>query len=73
MVIFIENEMKKSELRELIVKWNDLKRRSKNHDLSEEIAMIEHRYYHETGRRLEDEMDGKGLHDLYRHTTKLIK
>ena len=73
MVIFIENEMKKSELRELIVKWQDLKRRSKNHDLSEEIKMIEHRFYHETGRRLEDELDGKGLYDLYRHTTKLIK
>ena len=73
MVIFIENEMKKSELRELVIKWQDLKRRSKNYDLSEEIKMIEHRYYHETGRRLEDELDGKGLHDLYRHTTKLIK
>ena len=73
MVLFIENEMKKSELRELVVKWQDLKRRSKNHNLSEEIKMIEHRFYHETGRRLEDEMDGKGLHDLYRHTTKLIK
>ena len=73
MVIFIENEMKKSELRELVVKWQDLKRRSINHDLSEEIKMIEHRYYHETGRRLEDELDGNGLHDLYRHTTKLIK
>ena len=65
--------MKKSELRELVVKWQNLKRRSKNHDLSEEIKMIEHRYYHETGRRLVDELDGKGLHDLYRHTTKLIK
>ena len=73
MVIFIENEMKKSELRELVIKWQDLKRRSKNHNLSEEIKMIEHRYYHETGRRLEDELDGKGLHDLYLHTTKLIK
>mgnify|MGYP001205661728 FL=1 len=73
MVLFIENEMKKSELRELVVKWQDLKRRSKNYDLSEEIKMIEHRYYHETGRRLVDELDGKGLHDLYRHTTKLIK
>ena len=73
MVIFIENEMKKSELRELVVKWQDLKRRSKNYDLSEEIKMIEHRYYHETGRRLKDELDGKGLHNLYRHTTKLIK
>ena len=65
--------MKKSELRELVVKWKDLKRRSKNHDFSEEIKMIEHRYYHETGRLLEDDLDGKGLHDLYRHTTKLIK
>ena len=73
MVLFIENEMKKSELRELVVKWQDLKRMSKNHDLSEEIKMIEHRYYHETGRRLEDDLDGSGLHDLYRHTTKLIK
>ena len=44
-----------------------------NHDLSEKIRLIEHQYYHETGRRLEDELDGKGHHDLYRHTTKLIK
>ena len=73
MPLFIENEMKKSELRELVIKWQDLKRRSKNHDLSEEIKMIEHQYYHETGRRLEDELDGNGLYDLYRHTTKLIK
>ena len=73
--------MKKSELRELVAKWKDLKRRSKNHDLSEKIRLIEHQYYHETGRRLEDELDGNGLHeldgnglhDLYRHTTKLIK
>ena len=73
MPLFIEDEMKKSELKELVAKWKDLKRRSKNHDLFEEIKMIEHKYYHETGRRLEDELDGKGLHDLYRHTTKLIK
>ena len=73
MPLFIENEMKKSELKELVTKWKDLKRKSKNHDHSEEIKMIEHRYYHETGRRLEDELDGKGLYDLYRHTTKLIK
>ena len=73
MPLFIENEMKKSELKDIVVKWKDLKRRSKNHELSEEIRMVEHRYYHETGRRLEDELDGNGLHDLYRHTTKLIK
>ena len=73
MPLFIENEMKKSELRELVAKWRDLKRKSENHDHSEKIKMIEHRYYHETGSRLEDEFDGKGLHDFYRHTTKLIK
>ena len=65
--------MKKSELRELVTKWKDLKRRSKNHDLSEKMKLIEHQYYHETGRKLEYELDGKGLHNLYRHTTKLIK
>ena len=43
------------------------------YDLSEKIRLIEHQYYHETGRRLKDELDGRGLHDLYRHTTKLIK
>jgi len=65
--------MKKSELRELVAKWKDLKRRSKIHDPSETIRLIEHQYYHETGRRIEAALDGKGLHDLYRHTTKLIK
>ena len=65
--------MKRSELRDLVTKWKDLKRRSKNHDLSEKIKLIEHQYYHEIGRKLEDELDGKGLHDLYCHTTKLIK
>ena len=65
--------MKRPELRDLVTKWKDLKRRSKNHVLSEKIKLIEHQYYHETGRKLEDELDGKGLHDLYRHTTKLIK
>jgi hypothetical protein len=73
MVLFIQNEMKKSELRELVTKWQDLKRRSKNNDLSQKIRLIEHQYYHETGRNLEDELDGKGLYDLYRHATKLIK
>ena len=57
--------MKKSELRELVIKWKDLKRRSKNHDLSEEIKIVEHRYYHETGRRLEDELD-KLEHELHK-------
>ena len=46
---------------------------SKNHDVSEKLKEIEHRYYHETGTRLEEVLDDRGLHDLYRHTTKLIK
>jgi len=46
--------MKRSELRDLVTKWEDLKRRSKNHDLSEKMKLIEHQYYHETGRKLED-------------------
>ena len=65
--------MKKSEKRKLVAKWKELKRISKNHDVSEKLKEIEHRYYHETGTKLEEELDGKGLHDLYRHTTKLIK
>ena len=46
---------------------------SKNHDVSEKLKEVEHRFYHETGTRLEEVLDGKGLYDLYRHTTKLIK
>jgi len=65
--------MKKSELRRLVAKWRDLKQRSRNHELSEKLKEIEHRYYHETGKKLEEKFDGKILHDLYRHTTKLIK
>ena len=65
--------MKKSEIRRLVAKWRDLKQRSRNHDLSEKLKEIEHRYYHETDKKLEEEFDGKILHDLYRHTTKLIK
>jgi len=65
--------MKKSEIRRLVAKWRDLKQRSRNHDLSEKLKEIEHRYYHETGKKLEEDFDEKILHDLYRHTTKLIK
>jgi len=65
--------MKKSEIRRLVAKWRVLKQRSRNHDLSEKLKEIEHRYYHETGKKLEEKFDGKILHDLYRHTTKLIK
>nr|AIF09366.1 hypothetical protein [uncultured marine thaumarchaeote KM3_36_B08] len=65
--------MKKSEIRRLVAKWRELKQRSRNHDLSEKLKEIEHRYYHETGKKLEEEFNGKTLYDLYRHTTKLIK
>jgi len=65
--------MKKSEIRGLVAKWRDLKQRSRNHDLSEKLKEIEHRYYHETGKKLEEEFNGKTLYNLYRHTTKLIK
>ena len=65
--------MKKSEKRKLVAEWKELKRMSKKHDVSEKLKEIEPRYYHETGTRLEEEFDGKGLHDLYRHTAKLIK
>jgi len=65
--------MKKSEIRRLVAKWRDLKQRSRNHDLSEKLKEIEHRYYHETGKKLEEQFDGKTLYNLYRHTTKLIK
>ncbi len=64
---------KKTELRKLVTEWKNLRRMSKNHDMSKKLREIERHYYHETGTKLEDELDGKGLHDLYRHTTKLIK
>ena len=49
--------MKQSEIRKLVSDWNDLKRRSKKHDVSQKLRDIEHRYYHETGRKLVDEFD----------------
>jgi|TARA_B100000678_G_scaffold127252_1_gene106553 hypothetical protein len=65
--------MKNSELKKLVTEYNNLKRRSKNHDVSNELKMIERRYFHETGNSINDELDGKKLYDLYRHTTKLIE
>ena len=65
--------MKNSELKKLVTEYNDLKRRSKNHDVSNELKMIERRYFHETGNSINDGLDGKKLYDLYRHTTKLIE
>jgi len=65
--------MKKSELKKIVSEYNDLKRRSKNHDFTDKLKELEHRYEHDTGRNIQEEFEGKGLHDLYRHTTKLIK
>ena len=50
--------MKKSEKRKLVAEWKELKRMSKNHDVSEKLKEIEHRYYHETGMRLREVLDG---------------
>jgi len=65
--------MKKTEIRRLITKWRDIKQRSRNKEFAEKLKEIEHRYYHETGKKLEEQFDGKTLYNLYRHTTKLIK
>ena len=65
--------MKKSELKKLVAEYNDLKRRSKNQDISDKLKIIERRYFHETGNEINGELDGKKLYDLYRHTTKLIE
>ena len=65
--------MKNSELKKLVAEYNDLKKRSKNHDVSDELKMIKRRYFHETGNSINDGLDGKKLYDLYRHTTKLIE
>ena len=65
--------MKRSELKKIVSEYNDLKRRSKNHDFTDKLKELEHRYEHETGRNIQEEFEGEGLHDLNRHTTKLIK
>jgi len=46
--------MKNSELRQLIAKYKELKIKSKKHNVSKYLEEIEHRYYHETGKKLED-------------------
>ena len=65
--------MKNSELKKLVAEYNDLKKRSKNHDVSDKLKIIERRYFHETGNEINNELDGKKLYDLYSHTTKLIE
>tara|TARA_B100001123_G_scaffold382245_1_gene453272 strand:- start:27 stop:176 length:150 start_codon:yes stop_codon:yes gene_type:complete len=48
--------LKKSELHKLIFDYTLLKIKSKNHDVSEKLKEIEHRYFHETGRKLSDDI-----------------
>ena len=48
--------MKKSELRKLLSDYTLLKIKSKNQNVSEKLKEIEHRYYHETGRKLSDDV-----------------
>ena len=69
----LDHDMKNSELKKLVAEYNDLKRRSKNHDVADKLKIIERRYFHETGNEINNELDGKKLYDLYRHTTKLIE
>ena len=49
--------MKKSELRKLIVEYKEIKLKSKDKKLYEKMSQIEHRYYHEIGRMLKDDLE----------------
>tara|TARA_Y100001938_G_C8015656_1_gene392428 strand:+ start:804 stop:953 length:150 start_codon:yes stop_codon:yes gene_type:complete len=48
--------LKKSELRKLISDYSLLKIKSKKHDVTEKLKQIEHRYFHETGRNIFDDI-----------------
>ena len=52
----IQSILKKSELRKLISDYNSLKLKSKKYNVSEKLKEIEHKYYHETGRNLFDDI-----------------
>ena len=52
--------MKKSELRRLVVEYkeNEIKlSKSNNKKLKDKLKLIEHRYYHETGRTLKSDLE----------------
>ena len=52
--------MKKSELRKLIAHYKETElksKKSKNEKLFEKMIQIEHRYYHETGKMLKDDLE----------------
>lgn len=51
--------MKKSELRRLVVEYKEIKIKlvkSQNPKLKEKLGIIEHRYYHETGKTLQSDI-----------------
>ena len=54
--------MKKSELRKLISEYKSLKSKSTkessySHKILAKLKELEHRYYHETGRKIESDLD----------------
>ena len=52
----IQSALKKSELRKLISDYNLLKIKLKKHDVTTKLKEIEHRYFHETGRNIFDDI-----------------
>jgi len=48
--------LKKSELRKLISDYNLLKIKLKKRDVATQLKEIEHRYFHETGRNILDDI-----------------
>ena len=48
--------MKKSEIRKLIVEYNEIKLKIQNKKMSEKLKEIEHRYFHETGRTIQSDL-----------------
>ena len=54
--------MKKSELKKLIAEYRNLRLKSKkdsphNHKVSDKLKELEHRYFHETGREIESDLE----------------
>jgi hypothetical protein len=48
--------LKKSELRKLVSEYTLLKIKSKKHNVVIKLKEIEHRYFHETGRNIFDDI-----------------
>jgi len=48
--------LKNSELRKLISDYTLLKIKSEKHDVNKKLKEIEHRYFHETGRNIFDDV-----------------